>query len=139
VPQVSVDLIPNLPKLLNTNQTQFAQTGGVHASALFGADGEMFHLAEDVGRHNALDKLIGHAKTNNILNPFEQFVMCSGRIGFDIIQKILMSGIGMVVGIGAPTSLAIDLAKKFDITLIGFIKKYKYNIYNGEWRIKPLH
>jgi FdhD protein len=65
--------------------------------------------------------------------------MCSGRIGFDIIQKILMSGIGMVVGIGAPTSLAIDLAKKFDITLIGFIKKYKYNIYNGEWRIKPLH
>lgn len=139
VPQVSVDLIPNLPKLLNTNQTQFAQTGGVHASGLFERDGELLHLAEDVGRHNALDKLIGYAKINNILNPLEQFVMCSGRIGFDIIQKILMSEVGMVVGIGAPTSLAIDLAKKFDITLIGFIKKYKYNIYNGEWRIKPIH
>ena len=92
-------------------------------------------MAEDVGRHNALDKLIGHVRTNEMLKPFEQFVMCSGRLGFDIIQKALMSGIGMIVGIGAPTSLALDLATKFDITLIGFIKKNKYNIYTGNWRI----
>ena len=95
----------------------------------------MLHLAEDVGRHNALDKLIGHVRCNDILRPIEQFVMCSGRLGFDIIQKAVMSRIGMIVGIGAPTSLALDLATKFDITLIGFIKKNKYNIYTGSWRI----
>ena len=70
-----------------------------------------------------------------MLKPLEQFVMCSGLLGFDIIQKAVMSGIGMIVGIGAPTSLALDLAEKFDITLIGFIKKNKYNIYTGNWRI----
>ena len=136
-PLVSVDLITKLPEILRTKQQQFAITGGVHASALFSADGDLLHLAEDVGRHNALDKLIGYAKRNSILRPLEQFVMCSGRLGFDIMQKALMAGIGMVVGIGAPTSLSLDLARKFDITLIGFVKKNKYNIYNGEWRIKP--
>lgn len=135
-PLVSVDLITKLPDILKAKQEQFANTGGVHASALFSASGEMLHLAEDVGRHNALDKLIGHARFRDMLNPSEQFVMCSGRLGFDIIQKTLMAGIGMIAGIGAPTSLALDLARKFDITLIGFIKKNKYNIYNGAWRIK---
>jgi len=135
-PMVSVDLITKLPEILMAKQQQFADTGGVHASALFSADGELIHMAEDVGRHNALDKLIGYARRNSILRPFEQFVMCSGRLSFDIMQKALMAGIGMVIGIGAPTSLSLDLARKFDITLIGFVKKNKYNIYNGEWRIK---
>ena len=135
-PMVSVDLITKLPEILMAKQQQFANTGGVHASALFSADGELIHMAEDVGRHNALDKLIGYARRNSILRPFEQFVMCSGRLSFDIMQKALMAGIGMVIGIGAPTSLSLDLARKFDITLIGFVKKNKYNIYNGEWRIK---
>ena len=135
-PMVSVDLITKLPEILRAKQQQFADTGGVHASALFSADGELIHMAEDVGRHNALDKLIGYARRNSILRPFEQFVMCSGRLSFDIMQKALMAGIGMVIGIGAPTSLSLDLARKFDITLIGFVKKNKYNIYNGEWRIK---
>jgi FdhD protein len=124
-----------LPDILKIKQHQFANTGGVHASALLTEQGEVLHLAEDVGRHNALDKLIGHVRTNEMLKPVEQFVMCSGRLGFDIIQKAVMSGIGMIVGIGAPTSLALDLATKFDITLIGFIKKNKYNIYTGNWRI----
>jgi FdhD protein len=137
-PCINFDLIPTLPKLLNNAQAQFAQTGGVHASALFNTNGDLLHLAEDVGRHNALDKLIGYCRANSILKPIEQFVVCSGRISFDIIQKILMSRIGMVIGIGAPSSLAIDLAKKFDITLVGFIKKHKYNIYNGEWRITSI-
>ena len=133
---MSVDLITKLPDILKERQEQFANTGGVHASALLSEGGEILHLAEDVGRHNALDKLIGHIRCNDMLYPVEQFVMCSGRLGFDIIQKALMSSIGMIVGIGAPTSLALDLARKFDITLIGFIKKKKYNIYTGAWRIK---
>ncbi|MCS5591239.1 MAG: formate dehydrogenase accessory sulfurtransferase FdhD [Gammaproteobacteria bacterium] len=135
-PLVSVDLITKLPDILRAKQEQFANTGGVHASGLISASGELLHLAEDVGRHNALDKLIGYVRCRDMLHPSEQFVMCSGRLGFDIIQKTLMAGIGMIAGIGAPTSLALDLARKFDITLIGFIKKDKYNIYNGAWRIK---
>ena len=134
-PTVNIGLICQLPEILKIKQYQFANTGGVHASALLSAEGEVLHLAEDVGRHNALDKLIGHVRCNDILRPIEQFVMCSGRLGFDIIQKAVMSRIGMIVGIGAPTSLALDLAIKFDITLIGFIKKNKYNIYTGSWRI----
>jgi FdhD protein len=134
-PIVSIGLISKLPNILSDKQKQFASTGGVHASALLSDKGEVLHIAEDVGRHNALDKLIGHVRTNEMLKPLEQFVMCSGRLGFDIIQKAVMSGIGMIVGIGAPTSLALDLAEKFDITLIGFIKKNKYNIYTGNWRI----
>ena len=134
-PIVSIDLITELPDILRARQEQFANTGGVHASALLTEGGKVLHLAEDVGRHNALDKLIGHVRCNDMLSRLEQFVMCSGRLGFDIIQKAVMSRIGMIVGIGAPTSLALDLAKKFDITLIGFIKKNKYNIYTGAWRI----
>ena len=134
-PNVNINLITELPNILKAKQEQFANTGGVHASALLTESGQIIHVAEDVGRHNALDKLIGHVRCNDMLKPLEQFVMCSGRLGFDIIQKALMSRIGMIVGIGAPTSLALDLAKKFDITLIGFIKKNKYNIYTGEWRI----
>jgi len=134
-PIVSIDLITELPNILRARQEQFANTGGVHASALLTEGGKVLHLAEDVGRHNALDKLIGHVRCNDMLRPIEQFVMCSGRLGFDIIQKAVMSRIGMIVGIGAPTSLALDLAKNFDITLIGFIKKNKYNIYTGAWRI----
>ena len=134
-PIVSIDLITELPNILRVRQEQFANTGGVHASALLTEGGKVLHLAEDVGRHNALDKLIGHVRCNDMLRPIEQFVMCSGRLGFDIIQKAVMSRIGMIVGIGAPTSLALDLAKKFDITLIGFIKKNNYNIYTGAWRI----
>ena len=134
-PIIDVNLITKLPNILMEGQTQFANTGGVHASGLINTKGDLIHIAEDVGRHNALDKLIGYIRCNNILKPAEHFVMCSGRLGFDIIQKILMSEIGVVAGIGAPTSLALDLAKKFNITLIGFIKKNKYNIYNGVWRI----
>lgn len=134
-PLIDVDLITKLPNILIGEQTQFNNTGGVHASGLINAKGELIHIAEDVGRHNALDKLIGYIRYNGILDKNEHFVMCSGRLGFDIVQKILISEIGMIAGIGAPTSLALDLAKKFNITLIGFIKRNKYNIYNGGWRI----
>jgi FdhD protein len=134
-PIINTNLIIKLPEVLKFKQRQFADTGGVHASALFDSRGKIIHLSEDIGRHNALDKLIGYSIYNKKLNPIEQFVMCSGRLSFEILQKSLVAGIGMIVGIGPPTSLAIDLAKRFDITLIGFIKKNRYNIYNGDWRI----
>ena len=137
-PVIKADLITKLPKFLQNNQYQFAKTGGVHASALFDNKGKMLHLAEDVGRHNALDKLIGYANISNILIADKQLIMCSGRLSFDIIQKTVMAGIGIVAGIGAPTSLAVDLAKNFDITIIGFIKQDSYNVYNGLWRISGL-
>ena len=136
LPIISSTLIMQLPYFLTEKQQQFLQSGGEHASALFNTEGQVLYLAEDVGRHNALDKLIGYALRNNILKPVEQLIMCSGRLSFDIMQKIIMAKIGIIIGIGAPTSLAVDLAKKFDITIIGFAKQNSYNVYNGMWRIK---
>ena len=107
-PLIDVNLITKLPNILMEAQTQFSNTGGVHASGLINTKGELIHIAEDVGRHNALDKLIGYIRCNNILDKKEHFVMCSGRLGFDIVQKILISEIGIIAGIGAPTSLALD-------------------------------
>ena len=103
-------------------QSEFSKTGGIHASGLFDSNGKLIELREDVGRHNALDKLVGCALKNNQLDPKTQFITCSGRLNFELVQKVLMTDIGIMIGVGAPTSLAIDLANKFDITLIGFVK-----------------
>ena len=92
-------------------------------------------IKEDVGRHNALDKVIGHCLKNSIFDTKNQFIACSGRLSFEFVQKTLMANIGLLMGVGAPTSLAIDLAKRFDVTLIGFIKSDSFNIYCGENRI----
>ena len=134
-PMVNVDLITKLPDILRERQEQFANTGGVHASALLTEGGEILHLAEDVGRHNALDKLIGFAIKKKILNPSNQFLTCSGRLNFELVQKALMANIGILIGVGAPTSLAIDLANKFDMTLVGFVKQDSFNIYSNKERI----
>ena len=88
-----------------------------------------------MGRHNALDKLIGYALKNKIINPENQFIACSGRLNFELVQKALMSDIGLMAGVGAPTSLAIDLAKRFDMTLVGFVKSDSFNIYCNKNRI----
>ena len=124
-----------IPNLLKQNQSEFSKTGGIHASALFDQDGKALVIREDVGRHNALDKVIGHCFKNSIFDANNQFVACSGRLSFELIQKTLMANIGLLMGVGAPTSLAIDLAKRFDITLIGFIKSDSFNVYCGENRI----
>ncbi len=134
-PKINYNIILKSPEFLQNNQLEFSKTGGIHASALIDGKGEVIAIREDVGRHNALDKLIGHALKNKIIKPENQFIACSGRLNFELVQKALMSNIGLMVGVGAPTSLAIDLAKRFDMTLIGFVKSDSFNIYCGENRI----
>ena len=128
-PKITKDIIVHSPNILKTNQSEFSKTGGIHASGLFNSKGELVCLREDVGRHNALDKLIGNAMINDQIKPKNQFITCSGRLNFELVQKVLMTNIGIMIGVGAPTSLAIDLANKFDMTLIGFVKKDSFNVY----------
>ncbi len=134
-PKIKSSLVTAIPNLLKQSQSEFSKTGGIHASALFDQDGKVLVVREDVGRHNALDKVIGHCFKNSIFDTKNQFIACSGRLSFELIQKTLMANIGLLMGVGAPTSLAIDLAKRFDITLIGFIKSDSFNVYCGENRI----
>ena len=134
-PKLNNKIIISAPDILRNNQTEFAQTGGIHASGLFNKDGTLINVKEDVGRHNALDKLIGNALINGQIDPSNQFITCSGRLNFELIQKVLMTNIGIVIGVGAPTSLAIDLANKFDMTLIGFVKKDSYNVYTNSQKV----
>ncbi len=134
-PKLSKDIIIQSPSILKKNQSEFAKTGGIHASGLFSSDGNLISLREDVGRHNALDKMIGDSLKNDYLKPNDQFITCSGRLNFELVQKVLMTNIGIMIGVGAPTSLAIDLANKFDITLIGFVKEDSFNIYTNNQKV----
>jgi len=134
-PKINYNIILKSPELLQNNQSEFSKTGGIHASALISSKGEVIAIREDVGRHNALDKLIGHALKNKIIKPENQFIACSGRLNFELVQKALMSNIGLMAGVGAPTSLAIDLAKRFNMTLVGFVKQDSFNIYSNKERI----
>jgi len=135
IPKISKEIIMKSPDKLRQNQSEFSKTGGIHASGLFTDQGEIVAIKEDVGRHNALDKLIGHTLNKKLLNPSTQFLTCSGRLNFDLVQKALMANIGVLIGVGAPTSLAIDLANRFDMTLVGFVKEDSFNIYSNNERI----
>ena len=134
-PKLSKEIIINSPSILRKNQSEFAKTGSIHASGLFSSDGSIISLREDVGRHNALDKMIGDSLINNYLQPENQFITCSGRLNFELVQKVLMTNIGLMIGVGAPTSLAIDLANKFDMTVIGFVKEDSFNIYTNNQKV----
>ena len=134
-PKISKEVLMSSPKKLRQNQSEFSKTGGIHASGLFTAQGDIVAIKEDVGRHNALDKLIGYSLKENLLDNTSQFLACSGRLNFDLVQKALMASIGILIGVGAPTSLAIDLANKFDITLIGFVKRDSFNIYTNNKKV----
>ena len=134
-PQISKEVIIQSPNTLRDNQSEFSKTGGIHASGLFNSNGDLVELREDVGRHNALDKLVGSVLVNQQLDPKSQFITCSGRLNFELVQKVLMTNIGIMIGVGAPTSLAIDLANKFDMTLIGFVKKDSFNIYTNNKKV----
>jgi FdhD protein len=134
-PKIKEDTILKSPSLLMNEQSEFAKTGGIHASALIDEAGKVIATREDVGRHNALDKLLGHSIQNGLLDPKVQFIACSGRLNFELVQKGLMANIGIMAGVGAPTSLAVDLAKRFDMTLLGFVKESGFNIYSNKDRI----
>ena len=134
-PKISKEVLISATHKLRKNQSEFSKTGGIHASGLFTAKGDIVAVKEDVGRHNALDKLIGCALKKNLLDNSSQFLVCSGRLNFDLVQKALMANIGILIGVGAPTSLAIDLANKFDMTLVGFVKEDSFNIYSNNERI----
>ena len=134
-PQIKEEVILKSPELLMNEQSEFTKTGGIHASALIDENGKIIATREDVGRHNALDKLIGYTITNKLLNSKQQFIACSGRLNFELVQKGLMANIGVMAGVGAPTSLAIDLAKRFDMTLLGFVKENSFNIYANKDRV----
>ena len=134
-PKINKEIILKSPELLTNEQSEFSKTGGIHASSLINEKGEVIATKEDVGRHNALDKLIGYVLKKKLLDNHSQFIACSGRLNFELIQKGLMSNIGLMAGVGAPTSLAIDLAKRFNMTLLGFVKKNSFNIYTNKNRI----
>jgi FdhD protein len=134
-PKLNKEIILQSPNLLRDHQTEFSKTGGIHASGLFSSNGNLVAIREDVGRHNALDKLVGHILDKKLLKSNNQFITCSGRLNFELVQKVLMINVGVMIGVGAPTSLAIDLANKFDMTLIGFVKKDSFNLYTNKQKV----
>jgi len=128
-------LIPHFSEQLGQHQSMFMQTGGVHGCALFDAKGALLLSCEDVGRHNALDKLIGKLARSPELGKQQKIVFLSGRISFELVQKVLVSGISVLVAVGAPSNLAINMAKRFNLTLIGFSRNGGFNVYHGAFRL----
>jgi FdhD protein len=126
-----------LPERLQAEQRVFHETGGLHATALFGSAGELLALREDVGRHNAVDKLIGRALLDGALPLAGHVLLVSGRLSFEIVQKALVAGVPVLAAISAPSSLAVDLAERGGITLVGFLRGATMNVYSHGWRIIP--
>ena len=133
---IDAETLYQLPHILRHHQEIFESTGGLHASALFTLDGQLVELREDVGRHNALDKLIGVSLNNNWLPVVDKVLLLSGRISFELVQKAAMAGISIIAAIGAPSSLAVQLAQEFNITLVGFLRQQRFNIYTAAYRVK---
>ncbi len=134
-PEVAPATIYSLPEKLRDAQGLFEATGGLHAAALFDADGNLVALKEDVGRHNATDKLVGWALLEGRLPLNDHIVMVSGRSSFEILQKCLAAGVPIVCAISAPSSLAVDVARQFGMTLVGFLRGNRFNVYSGYERI----
>ncbi len=129
--KISIELLTRLPKHLARPESLFALTGGIHATAMFDLDGRLMVIKEDIGRHNALDKLIGSALKQSLLPLDNHIILLSGRIGYELVQKSLMAGVRILAALGAPSSAAVELAEEFDMTLVGFLKESRMNVYSG--------
>jgi FdhD protein len=135
-PEVAPETIYSLPEKLREAQGLFEATGGLHAAALFDKEGNLLALREDVGRHNATDKLVGWALLEGRLPLSDHVVMVSGRSSFEIMQKCLTAGVPVVCAISAPSSLAVDVARRFNMTLVGFLRGNRFNVYSGSERVQ---
>ncbi|MFH8489269.1 formate dehydrogenase accessory sulfurtransferase FdhD [Streptomyces longisporoflavus] len=133
--RLGTDLLACLPDRLRAAQRVFDRTGGLHAAALFSEDGELLDIREDVGRHNAVDKLVGRALQDGRLPLSRAVLLVSGRASFELAQKAVMAGIPMLAAVSAPSSLAVDLAAETGLTLVGFLRGSSMNVYAGEHRI----
>ncbi|MGW6722651.1 formate dehydrogenase accessory sulfurtransferase FdhD [Streptomyces sp. NPDC054995] len=135
--RIGTDVLATLPDRLRAEQRVFDSTGGLHAAGLFTADGELVCLREDVGRHNAVDKVVGHALRSGLLPLRGSVLMVSGRASFELVQKAVMAGISLLAAVSAPSSLAADLAADSGLTLVGFLRGASMNVYAGDERVRP--
>jgi FdhD protein len=132
---VAATLVAELPQRLREAQPAFAATGGLHATGLFDERGELVCVREDVGRHNAMDKVIGWAFGANLLPLARQLMCVSGRLSFELVQKAAVAGCPILLAVGAPSSLAVDLARDRGMTLCGFVREGRVNVYSEPWRV----
>ncbi len=136
-PLLTHNVVLSLPDRLRDAQRLFESTGGLHAAALFDSAGDLVEVREDVGRHNAMDKLVGWGVLENRLPFADHVVLVSGRASFELLQKALRAGASFFCAVSAPSSLAVDVAKRFGMTLVGFLRTDTFNVYAGEQRVKP--
>ena len=133
-PRLSREVLFALPDTLAAQQAAFAHTGGIHAAGLFDAEGSLLLLREDVGRHNAVDKLVGAALSRSLVPLSRHILLVSGRAGFELVQKSLMAGVPVLAAVGAPSSLSVELAETYGMTLLGFLREGRFNVYAGKQR-----
>ena len=134
-PSVNPALLPGLVDRLRAGQGVFERTGGLHAAGLFAADGSLVYLREDIGRHNAVDKVVGRAMLDDRLPCADSILVVSGRAGYEIVQKSISAGIAVLAAVGAPSSLAVALAREFNQTLVGFLRGDRFNVYSAPDRL----
>jgi FdhD protein len=135
-PEVPASVISGLPETIRKTQRIFEQTGGLHAAGLFDPDGTLVSVREDVGRHNAVDKLVGEALLGGNLPLSERVLMVSGRVSFEIVQKAAMAGIPMICAVSAPSSLAVESARELGLTVVGFVRGSSFNVYTRPERVR---